>query len=130
MLISAMPGLAQAADVVEGDGAGVQASDGAGFLIDEGLHSERDAIDAGAEQRGQNFSGERAGRDFDGDLRARGNSKTGADGGKEAVELIGRKDAGRASAEIDRVEQRIEGRAAFAGEPGRIAQSPAPGGAT
>ena len=71
MLISRDACLAQAADVVEGHGAGMQASHGAGFLIDEGLHAERDAIDACAEQRGQDFLGERAGRDFDRDLGVR-----------------------------------------------------------
>ena len=104
-------GVAQAADVVEGDGAAVQAPDGAGFLIDEGLDSERDAIDAGAEQRGQDFGGERAGSDFDGDFGVGRKLKDRGYGGKEAVELIGGEDAGRASAEIDGVEERIEGRA-------------------
>ena len=88
------------------------------FLIDEGLHAERDAIDAGAQQRGQNFIGERAGGDFDGELGRGRKLEDSGDGGEEAVELIGGKNAGRAAAEIDGVEARIEGRAEFDGQAG------------
>jgi len=67
--------------------AAVQAAYRRRFLIDEGLHSERDAIDSGAQQGGQNFVGERAGGDLDGHS---------AEGESSKVCVIAAKEAGRA----------------------------------
>ncbi len=118
------PCLAQAADIVEGHGAGMQPSHGAGFLIDEGLHPQRDAIDPCPYQRGQYFLRERSGRNFHRDLGVRRNLKYRRYGRKESVQLIRRKHAGRAAAQIHRVENRIEPRSAFPGDPGRIRNLP------
>ncbi len=109
---------AQASDVGEGDVPAVQAAHRARFPIDKRLYAERDAIDACAQQRGQNFIGERAGGDFDGTLGRGRKLESPRDCGEEAVELIGGQNARRAAAEIDRVEMRIEGCAKFAGKRG------------
>ena len=91
---------AEAGEVVEDDGAGVEAAGGGGFLVDEGLYAEGDAVDAGGGEGGEGFVGDLAGGALDGDFGVGGEAEVGAHGGEEAGHVRAGEDGRSASAEV------------------------------
>ena len=61
-------GGAEAGDFVEADLRGVEAADGGGFAVDEGLDAERDAVESVMLEGFEGLGGELAGGALEGDL--------------------------------------------------------------
>ena len=78
-------------------GGGVAAAGAPDFEIDEGLHAERDAVDAALRPRARGFGGEGAGRGLDGGF---GPGPAG-DGVEQRPQRIRGEVAGRAAAQVD-----------------------------
>ena len=78
---------------------GVRAPGAAEFLFDEGLHAERDAVDAGGGPGARGFGREVAGSGFDGGFRP----GTSGDEVEQRAQGIGSEIARRAAAQVDGV---------------------------
>ena len=106
-------GAADAVDLGEALGGGVQAADGGGLAIDEALDAEGEAVDAVVLEGFEGGVGELAGGGFDGDLGVGRYGEGGFELVEEGMDLLGREQAGGSAAEIDRVDELWERRADF-----------------
>ena len=102
-LMRGMPARRHAIDVAQGDFSRVKAPGLLRFGIDEGLHSEADAVYAALDHRGKSGILKLARSAFDGDLGARKNDKFASNDGEEAMDKVRRQQRRRASAKIDGV---------------------------
>ena len=94
----------EAKDLVDAVALGMAAADGGALAIDEGLHAERDAIDALLLGLGEDGIGDLAGCGFEGDLGGGCDLEGLAEGGEDAAKLGGLEQAGGSSAEVEGVD--------------------------
>jgi len=96
-------GMAQAGEVVQDNGAGVESAADLRFAVDEGLDAEADAVDADGLEGGEGVVGDLTGGTFDGDFGVGMDRKLVAHGGEEALEVFGSEEAGSSAPEEDGV---------------------------
>ncbi len=95
--------LAQALQIAEDIGAGVQASADGALAVEEALDAEADAVDAAFGKGLQGLIGELSGSAFDGDFGVGGEYEFLADGAEDGVKVSRREQNGRAPAEVNGV---------------------------
>jgi len=99
-------GMAQAGEVVQDNGAGVEAAADLRFAVNEGLDAEADAVDSDGLEGGEGVVGDLAGGALDGDFRVGMDLELMAHGLEEALEMLRGEEAGSAAAEEDGVDGR------------------------
>ncbi len=113
-------GGAGALQVGEHGGAGMEAADGAGLGVVEGLHAEAEAVDAGGDEGVERRGREGAGGDLDGVFEIGGELEVFADGGGDQGEVAGGEQGGGATAPVEGVEGGA-GEAVVGGGEGKLA---------
>src|SRR5581483_7708887 len=99
---------AQSLDVLQDHRSRVLPAYGRGFLINEGLHTEADAVHADPGQRIQHRLGEGSGSAFDRDLRACLNFELLTQGSENFLEVSRIENCWRAAAEIDGIDVSLQ----------------------